>query len=301
MNDSLWPPKFPLVRNDRHTLGRMRNRIVARILVSTVLMLAMAPRHASAGGSTSCLDAAEEGQAQREKGELRAAKASFLKCVSERCARVIQTDCANWLSEVEQSLPTIALRMTDGEADVTDVKVFVDGKPFVDSIDGKAIAIDPGPHVFRFERNGHSTEERLVVTEGQKNRQLVVQAPTGTSNSREPPGPASRTSRSLVPAWIFGGVGVLGIAGFSLLWPTAISDFHDLRTSCRNHCTDAQVDPVRTRVIAADISLGVGIAALGVATWLFLSSSPSTPKSKAARVDMRASSQGGGLSVETSF
>jgi hypothetical protein len=36
-------------------------------------------------------------------------------------------------------------------------------------------------------------------------------------------------------------------------------------------CTKARVDAMATRYVLANVSLGVGVAALGVATWLLLS------------------------------
>jgi hypothetical protein len=39
------------------------------------------------------------------------------------------------------------------------------------------------------------------------------------------------------------------------------------------------VDSVRTKYLVADISLGVGVASLGAATWLFVTSMKEQPKS----------------------
>jgi hypothetical protein len=55
---------------------------------------------------------------------------------------------------------------------------------------------------------------------------------------------------------------------------------HNLHQSCGSNCSDAEVAPARAEALAADVSLGAGLAAAGVvvAYWIF---SPG-PRSRSA-------------------
>jgi hypothetical protein len=47
-----------------------------------------------------------------------------------------------------------------------------------------------------------------------------------------------------------------------------------LSADCGAFCEPEQVSPIRARAIAADVSLGVGIAAIGVAVFMLLTEDP---------------------------
>ena len=53
---------------------------------------------------------------------------------------------------------------------------------------------------------------------------------------------------------------------------------HRGAASCGNTCTDNEVSQVRTKYIAGDVSLGVGVVALALATYLVLSEKPAAAK-----------------------
>jgi hypothetical protein len=88
--------------------------------------------------------------------------------------------------------------------------------------------------------------------------------------------PTSSTARSstrktgLAP-YLLTGVGLAGVGGYALLTYWGRKD-NDMLATCRPNCLPTSVDHVRKLYTAANISLGVGVAALGTATWLFLRS-----------------------------
>jgi hypothetical protein len=57
---------------------------------------------------------------------------------------------------------------------------------------------------------------------------------------------------------------------FAALGGTGLATRASLSSSCAPFCTDAQVQPVRTRFLAADISLGVSTAAAAAAIVVFV-------------------------------
>jgi hypothetical protein len=71
--------------------------------------------------------------------------------------------------------------------------------------------------------------------------------------------------------YVFGGLGALAVGGYATLIYWGRKDNSRL-SECKPGCPPASVDHIRRMYLAADVSLGVGVAALGVATWLFLRS-----------------------------
>src|SRR5262249_23574518 len=131
--------------------------------------------------------------------------------------------------------------------------------------DGRAVAIDPGLHSFRYESPRYVTmEQTFVVHEGEKNRPVNVvlrPLPTETQTAMRPLG-----------AWAMLGLGAaaLGVGTYFAL--SAASDHADQADACAptRTCSPSELDSVRARAIAADVSFAIGIVAIGVSAWLLL-------------------------------
>jgi hypothetical protein len=110
-------------------------------------------------------------------------------------------------------MPTLTLTAQDVSGrDVVDARVLIDGNPVSEKLDGKAIAVNPGVHVFRFEaQGGASAEERVVVSEGEKARKITVILQTKETSLRAP-AREQKSSGSAVP-WIIMGAGAAVAAG----------------------------------------------------------------------------------------
>jgi hypothetical protein len=65
---------------------------------------------------------------------------------------------------------------------------------------------------------------------------------------------------------------LVGLGSYALLTSWGRKD-NDVLVQCAPGCMQKSVDHVRRLYLAANISLGAGIAALGAATWLLLRSS----------------------------
>jgi hypothetical protein len=231
-----------------------------------------------------CVDASDRGQLARDRGGLIEARELFVRCARSECPAVMQRDCAEWLTSVESRLPSIVLRARDRRGrDVVDVGVYLDDEKIADRLDGRAITLDPGAHTLRF---AHATapaiEQRLLVAEGDKGRRVEVTLALGEPESATPPPaapprvePQADPASGKIPAasFVLGGIGLLGIAGFAYFGVTARNDRDDLERTCAPDCDQADVDAVRTRVIVADVSLGVGVLALAGAFWIGLDAS----------------------------
>ncbi len=116
--------------------------------------------------------------------------------------------------------------------------------------------------------------------------------------------PSDKGGGSSVAPYIVGGLGVIGVAGYALLSSSARGANTDLQR-CWPTCPQSSLDRVRQLYIAADVSLGAGIVAIGAATWLFASSGSANEKpakqSSRYEVDVAPSRSGVFATVSGSF
>jgi hypothetical protein len=134
-----------------------------------------------------CVDSNARAQHLRSEGKLSEAWREFRKCADPSCPALVRNDCTRRLDDVENAQPTIAFEVKDASgADLTAVKVAVDDRLLVDTLDGTALPVDPGQHVFTFKAADRAMVTRtLVLTEGEKGRrELVVLGPAAS-----PPAP----------------------------------------------------------------------------------------------------------------
>ena len=215
-----------------------------------------------------CVTASDKAQSLRTDGKLVDAREQLLICAREICPGPVRKDCTRRLGELEDALPSIVIAGKDsGGKDVIDVRVTIDGVVVLEKLDGKALSVDPGAHAFKFE---HGKEppvvEQVLVHEGVKNRMLTVTFPV----TAPPPRPEDRKPTVPLATWILGGVGVVGLGSFAFFGLGARSRAEELRTTCAPTCAGSDVDSLKTRMRVADISLGVGVLALGGATVFFM-------------------------------
>lgn len=228
-----------------------------------------------------CAEASEKAQLLKIQGKLRAARAAFLECIADACPTVIKKDCAQFLVDVEAATPTVVVGARDTQGnDLTDVRVLVDGAPFLARLDPKAIPMDPGVYKFRFEAEGKVPVERtVVVREGERNRAVeVTLEPIAKASA-----PLRADSGPPTLAWVTAGLGLVALGTFTVVGLSARSDFGDLRDTCGSRCAPDDVDRVRRKALVADVSLAVAVVSIGLSTWLFVDHARRGPK-----LDLRA-------------
>ena len=218
-----------------------------------------------------CASAADQAQQLRDEGKYRRAREQFLLCARDACPGPIKKDCLDWLSKVDDVAPTVVFAAKDGDRDISDVKVLIDGVQITEKLDGKPLLVDTGEHSFKFEHGGEVKEQKVLITAGQKGRNISVQfgAAKGPGPGSGPAPEQPRGEGSLVPALVLGGVGVVALgsfAYFALSGMSAKKDFDD--SNCKPNCAQSDVDSVKTKLLIGDISLGVGVVAIGIATYL---------------------------------
>jgi hypothetical protein len=267
------------------------------IAVATAAWALSSEGHAAPpeGAKAKCASAYEQAQEHRAAGRLSQAREALILCAQRECPAFVQKDCSQWLGDVQRQMPSIvvAAKGPDG-SDLAAVKVTMDGQVIATELDGTAIDVDPGPHLFRFEyENEAPIEQRIVVRQAQKDRVVEVRFGPEPSEVAEPTAPdedrppAPREPGPLRPyAYVAGGVGVAGLAGWGVFALLGKKQESDLEEECGGSCAESDVDSVKKKYLIADISLGVGIAGLGTGVLLFLISKPSDVDSSTARADL---------------
>jgi len=237
------------------------------------------PSVARADTVTACMQAADKGQAAKRQGRLLDARDAFLVCARDACPGVIRADCARWLDEVEVRIPAASVRVqTDDGRDVA-ARLFVDGTEIPNWSPGRTMRMEPGTHTFRAEAEGFEpAEETAVLAEGEKARllTLVVARPKNVlgPTSPLPPEEDARSSRPPMLVYPLAGIGVAGLAGFTIFGLSGRAEADDLREGCgrTRSCTEADVSSARSMYLVADVALAVGVVALGTAAVLWLTS-----------------------------
>jgi len=238
---------------------------------------AAAPRDAAADERSACVDAHGQAQVLRRTGRLRAARARLVTCSAASCPALVSSDCTTWLGEVEAEQPTVIVASHDEAGrDVGSVRVTIDGEVLTTKLDGRPLDVDPGEHVFRGQfPGGRVAEARVILRAAEKDRVVALDLPRPlvgppTATPSEPvPVP---TSRSSVPTMTFvlGGLGVVALGSFAFFGLRGRSDESNLSSTCRPNCAESDLDALRREYLAADISLGLAVVALGAATWIAL-------------------------------
>jgi hypothetical protein len=219
------------------------------------------------------MGAAESAQELRKQNKLQSAREQLNVCAQAGCPGFVRRDCRSWLAEVDAAMPTLILRaLDDAGKPLSDVRVLVDGTIVVPRL-GDApevpLEVDPGPHTVRFERTGSvAAEQRLTIGQGEKRRSITVHLA-----SIRTPAPAARPSAAPeeedrpVPTatYVLGGIGLAALAGFVGFGLAGSSQYHSLENSCKPHCTDDVIAPVRTKFLIANVSLAIAGLAVGAA------------------------------------
>ena len=267
-----------------------------------------------------CVDASTLGQTSRDTGELLKARQQFLLCSRDACPAVVRTSCNHWLAEVEELTPSVVIRAADAaDSDITDGAATIDGVQY--PLNGKTIPLDPGKHVVVVvSPDGVRAEKKVLLGAGEKSRLIELRLDTGKPQemskpavtaaqpavtAAQPPAAAPRADRkSSIPtgAWVLGGVSVVVLGGFGYFAVSASSELDKLKKACSPSCTDEQTQTGRTNALLADVSLGVGVAALaGAVTWALLARSSSHESTTAARLAIAPTARGGYAYFSTSF
>lgn len=257
-------------------------------------LLAPASAHA---GMKECIAAADEGQKLRDDGKLTAAREKFIACAAKACPGAVAKQCSQWLVDAEHDTPSVSFRALDKEGKETlVVRVLIDGVQVLAAIEARALPVDPGEHTVRFERaDGSAVEDKVLFRPGEKNRIIELsfqpKAPppiaTPVAAAVLPPEEEARAFHVPLLGWIGVGVTVVGGVMTAAFAISANSDESRLRETCAPRCDASEKSGVDTKVVLANVGLGVGIAGLGLAVVsTILANTGSKPKPSSVALDV---------------
>jgi hypothetical protein len=192
--------------------------------------------------------------------------------------------------------------------DVLDAAVTIDGAAADRKALGGPIELNPGPHVIRWESAGDRVEMRIALRAQEKNRSVVAtftRAAPAAEPSAKPASPVAPAepdkapeapSRGLPTAtYALGGVGIAALGVFTYFGVRARRDSATLHDTCAPACAHDDVTALKTKLLVADVALGVGVVSVGAALFFALRSSNAPPKSA---WDVRVAPTTGGARAE---
>lgn len=245
-----------------------------------------------------CITQNNEGADQQAQHHLLAARTAYLACSSsESCPEVVRAECQQGLMQLSAAIPSIVVKVVDSQhRDLGQATLTLDGQAI--SHDGTALEVDPGAHQLAASLGTMRTQLDVVAGEGERNRriELILTEPTPAKTTQQPP-PAPE--RSHLPSYVLGGVGILAAGSFGYFAITGHSQMSDL-DRCKPFCERSDVKSVQTKYLIADISLGVSVAALGAATYLWLREDSQPREEAKLKVDVLAAPSFAGLNVRWS-
>jgi hypothetical protein len=219
-----------------------------------------------------CVAAHADGQTLRNESRLLAAKERFLSCAQAECPAVLQSECATMLAEVEAALPSLVVTARDASGkDVREVQVTLDGRSLGRTLDGKPIAVDPGPHRLRAERPGKpAVEQEIVVAQGEKLRRVVLELERGGAAPPAPaPKPRLEEPGGVSPlVWIGFGIGGAGLIVGGITGAVTLAKSSTLKDQCPGDvCGEEQRDAYDEAVALSRVStVALAIAGAGIVT-----------------------------------
>ena len=250
-----------------------------------------------------CVRVHEGAQVLRKEGKLLDAREMFVQCAHATCPAIIRSECTKMSGQLAAAVPSVIFVIKQGDQEVDEAEVFIDGEPMADPLDGRVKELDPGRHTIRVVvRGADPVTKTFLLRESEQRRRIEVAiagAPKTPVRDIEPvdKGEPSRSGPPTASYALFG-VGAAGLAAFTYFGLKGLSE-EDKVESCTANCEPGAADDVRKKYyLPADIALVVGLVAIGAGGYLWYADSQEPTASEAARVTFGAAPlRGGGRAV----
>jgi hypothetical protein len=260
------------------------------------MLLSASTARAEGPSLEECVAANEKSVPLRKAGKLREARAGLLRCSAASCPAAVRDDCIAEATRLDRAVPSLVFAVKDPAGnDLTAVRITIDGQPLAERLDGAAIDVDPGEHVFVLSAQGQSVERKLLVREGEKGRREAftigpaagTKAPGASGPTATPSADGGWSTQKTAGVALLG-FGVVSIGVGSVFGVLAGSSWDSAKTKCGAGCAPgspayADKDKADTNATVANIGFGVGIASLiaGGVLWYL---APASNAPKAARI-----------------
>ena len=210
---------------------------------------------------------------------------------------------------LEGRVPKLLIRRGEG-AELA--RVELDGVEIGEAQLGKAFGVDPGPHTVVARLPGKLEFQRSAILKESETAEVVLDVPPDlaaapVSSGKELPTSPQDTGgkKSRLWPWVFGSVGVVGLAAAGAFYGLRAGAKKDLEEGCNGNVCPASLEDTQKNgelySTLSVVSLGVGIVGFGMATYFLVSGSPSSgsatalaPRRVFVPVDVAALPHGGG-------
>jgi hypothetical protein len=159
---------------------------------------------------------------------------------------MVRDDCTKRLDELENAQPAIVFDAKDASGrDVSLVQVTLDGHPITERLDGTALQVDPGEHVFVFTAPGQApVTQAFVLKEGDKERRERILIGAGataplsgeslaiSTSPQTAPGSRGGMGPQKILGLVAGGMGVAGLAAGGVFTALSISEGNQQQKDC---------------------------------------------------------------------
>jgi hypothetical protein len=208
------------------------------------------------------------------------------------------------VASLEPRLCRLTIVVDPSAVRVPGLEIRQDGVVLAGAVWGAAIPVDPGVHTIEASAPGKSGWRTTVMIEPRGDRKSVLVPLLGDEPGERSPSliagaapsgePSSRGGVRRAIGFVVGGIGVVALGSFAYFAASGSSEYRDLQRSCGPRCDSQEVDPVRAKLLAADISLAVGVAALGSAAFLIFwrGSAPSSSAAQPLRLAAQPAAHG---------
>ena len=271
----------------------MTHRLLSMTVIAAAIVLGEGAAYAADPTNADCVAASDASLKLGNDHKLRAERSQLLVCAATTCPSDIKKECLARVDEVNTQIPTIVFSAKGSSgADLSAVRVTMDGEVLAERFQGTALSIDPGEHTFTFETAGQPpVMKKLVIVQGQKDRREVITfgtdqggtATPGALPSTPPPNDSGGMGTQKLLAIVAGGIGIVGLGLGTVFGIMASSQKSDAQSAClSNPCsTQDGVNKWSTAGSTGNISTigfivgGVGVAGAAV-LWFTAPSSSST-------------------------
>ncbi len=236
----------------------------------------------------------ERAQDARLSGQLLSARVLLRECSAAACPALVSRDCVQWLSEVEQQIPSVIFRAAKDGQDVVGLHVREGDQLLTESLTGSALELNPGPHHFVAELPGFPAQDAMYVLQAGDKARVVhfdftsPRAAPPLAVSPPPPAPALPPPPEHRPVpmltFVLGGTTLAATVTGAVLGGLALSKRREVQQGCAPLCQDRDLRGIKDLALASDVAFAVALLGAGATLYSYVvrPSAPATAEMGAA-------------------
>lgn len=204
-------------------------------------------------------------------------------------------------AEIGPKIPTLTVTLSAAKPEGASLSL---GDRDISAELGRPLPLDPGAYTVRLASGSNEITSAEVELQAGDARTVELDV-SGAAPAQRDTGEQESKSGAPTLAWVAGGIGVAGLAVGAVTGLMAASKTDTIDQNCPNRVCNAEgrdaVDSAQSLGLVSTVSFGVGIAGVGLATYLFLSADGSEPESTTPQAGVWLTPGGGQVSLSGRF